>query len=115
MEFGLIISYLKMQASILIPSVFGAAIAVLISRQEAIWISTARVLCGLFCAIYFTAPIVHYMEWHSETYTSAVAGLLAINGFQLVKFFTNTPVKDIVKSTKLGNNLTTTITKEDKK
>lgn len=82
-----IVEYLKSQAGVLVPAIVGVAITLLTSEKHSFVSSVARVASGLFCAIYLTDPILEWMGWNAETYRSAVAGLLAINGFQLVKFF----------------------------
>ena len=91
-----IVEYLKSQAGVLIPAIVGVAITLLTSERHSFLSAVARVASGLFCAIYLTDPILEWMRWNAEAYRSAVAGLLAINGFQLVKFFSDLNVERII-------------------
>lgn len=84
-----LVEYLKVQAGILIPALVGVMITILTSEKHSFLSALTRVASGLFCAMFLTEPILTWMEWDAQTYQSAVSGLLAINGFQIVKFVSN--------------------------
>lgn len=91
------LEHVKSQAGVLVPAFSGVVVTLITSERHSFLVALARVACGLFCAIYFTEPVISWMDWETESYRSAVAGLLAMNGFQLVRFFTSATPQSIIQ------------------
>lgn len=80
-----IIEFVRMHSSLILPGLAGVAVTFLTSEKHSIKMSLARIGAGLFCAVVFTDPLLKELGRDPQVYRTAVAGLLAMTGFQIVR------------------------------
>jgi hypothetical protein len=83
----------------------GGALVSVASIETHSWLEAfARFGIGLFCAIVFTDPVVHWLGYEEEVYKYGIAALLAMTGYSFAKLVTNFSKDDILNliRTKLG-------------
>lgn len=63
----------------------GTIISVITSEKHSLLISLTRVLSGVFCALFFTEPLVDLLSLNPDKYSNATAGLLSMSGYSLTQ------------------------------
>ena len=71
---------------LLIPAIAGVLVSLLVSDNKGIRSILARAGTGIFCALVFTDAVIHWMGHDPEIYRKPVSGLLAMTGFELVRW-----------------------------
>ena len=74
----------------------GVFVSLVTSESESPRHAITRVVCGVFCAVMFTEPLLDYTQRDPEVYQYALSGLLAMTGFQLVNALNSATLKSIV-------------------
>lgn len=80
-----ITDFIRAHSSLILPGLGGVAVTFLTSEKQSVKMSLARIGTGLFCAVVFTDPLLKELGRDPQTYRTAVAGLLAMTGFQIVR------------------------------
>lgn len=79
----------------------GIIVSILTAENHSVWIATARVACGLFCAVVFTDPLLDILMRDPEIYRNAMAGLLAVSGYAGVRMINSanwSKLSDLIKA-----------------
>lgn len=87
--------FIKTHAPLILPGLAGVAVTFLTSEKHSLKMSLARIGAGLFCAVVFTDPLLKELNRDPQTYRTAVAGLLAMTGFQIVRSFSTMTLDQI--------------------
>lgn len=87
--------YIRENISFIIAIFGGVIISTITSQDHSIKQSIVRVACGVFCGVFFTEPLIHWLSLEKEVYTNATAGLLAITGHGIAKTFTRFSLQDL--------------------
>jgi len=75
--------------------VTGLFVAIVCSENHSPKEALARVVAGLFCAIFFPGPVIDFFERDPAIYGNAVAGLFAITGYAFARWAVNPKWNDI--------------------
>jgi hypothetical protein len=79
----------------------GIIVSVLTADNQSLPVAAARVFCGLFCAVFFTDPLLDALGRDPAVYRNAMAGLLAVSGYAAVRMLNQMKwerLVDIVKA-----------------
>lgn len=91
---------LKENYGLLIPAIAGVLVSLLVSDNKGFRSMLARAGTGIFCALVFTDAVIHWMNHDPEVYRKPVSGLLAMTGFELVRWFSTLNAAGIIELTK---------------
>ncbi|MBG6172676.1 preprotein translocase subunit SecF [Labrenzia sp. EL_208] len=73
------------------------AASVLVSKPRTLMVVAARGVCGLFCAITITPLVMKWTGMSTPVEERAVAGLMMVTGYALVRLLTHLQVEDLRK------------------
>ena len=87
----------KDQLGFIFAIIGGLLVSMLTSTRHSFWLALTRIAAGLFCAWFFTEPVMHWMELNPATYRNSVAGLLAMAGYAAVRFISDLNKEDLFR------------------
>ncbi len=97
--------FLREQVGFILAVIGGIVVSILSSEKHTIMVAASRVCAGVFCSVFLSGPFMHFMEFPSDTYRNAVAGLFAMMGYAVTKFVVNIDRRtliDIIKAIRGG-------------
>lgn len=81
---------------LLVPALSGAAVGVFVSDTKTMRSILTRGGAGVFCALTFTDMVIAEFGRDPNTYRVGVAGLLALTGFEAIRWLSHLDSKGIV-------------------
>ncbi len=79
----------------------GVIVSVISDTKHSLKAGIIRTFTGIFFAVFFCDPILHYLSFDVEVYRNATAGLLAITGYTLGKLLVSLSIEQIISWYKL--------------
>jgi hypothetical protein len=93
--------FLKEQAGFILAIVGGLIVSILSSEKHTFTVAAARICAGLFCSTFLSDPFMHWMDFPTDTYRNAVAGLFAMMGYAVTKFVVNIDRRTLIELIKV--------------
>lgn len=67
----------------------GLIVSILSSERHTLLGTLSRIAAGVFCAVLFTDPVLHYLSLEADAYRKATAGIFSMSGYAITRFAAN--------------------------